>query len=305
MRMCVVANRQAGSSQRGETLFAELALRKDVVLHLPETPGEARDLVAGAADDGFDMVVAAGGDGTIHTVVNALAGQFDRVRFGVIPLGTGNDFSRTLAIPDDPLQALTLLTEGTEQALDLIGVEAGTRVEYCVNMAAGGYAGQMQSALPDLKKQWGPLGYLMGAFTTLPDLTEYDTRIAFDESPSERMTIINLIAGNGRTAAGGHRLAPLANPQDGLLDVIILEYVPLVNLAGLALQYVVGNFLEHEQVRFRRARRLRVTSKPPMMFELDGELFSDEPLTFTVEPGVLRTIVGPEYVADIDQAAKP
>ena len=299
MRMCVIANRQAGTSQRGEALFAELAQRDDVTLCLPETPDEAKEHAAAAARKGCDLVVAAGGDGTIHTVVNGLAGQFDRVRFGIIPLGTGNDLARTLAIPNDPLQALNLLDEGTEQALDLIRAEAGARVEYCINLAAGGFAGEIQETLPELKKQWGPLGYVLGAFTVLPDLTEYDTRIAFDDEPPVRMTTINVIAANGRTVAGGHRLAPLANPQDGLMDVVILEYVPLVDLAGVALQYVVGNILEHEQVLFRRVRRLQVTSRPPMLFELDGESFGDESLTLTIEPQVLRTIVGPEYAAAV------
>jgi len=305
MRICIISNCRAGSSATADEFFEAAACHPDVVLKYTEGEDDAKRFAAEAVREGFDVVAAAGGDGTIHTVVNGLEKDFGRVCLGVIPLGTGNDFPRTLAIPEDPCQALALLGSGIERPIDLMRVEAGGHVVYGVNMAAGGFAGQMQEALPDLKRQFGPLAYLLGAVTTLPEMTEYATRIRFDDAPPEEITAVNIVVANGRTAGGGHVLAPQANPEDGLLDVVIVRAGPLLDLASLSVQYLAGNYLDHEQVLFRRARRIEIQSEPPMQFEVDGELLPEGAITFQVVPRALRAIVGPGYSADVTANATP
>jgi diacylglycerol kinase (ATP) len=299
MRTCVILNANAGSAPSATDLKAELARRPDVCVYEPTSADEVRACVAGALKDGCDTVVAAGGDGTIHQVVNALAPDFGRARLAVLPLGTGNDLARTLAVPADPAAALAVLDGGAERRLDLIRVEAGARSLYCVNAAAGGFSGQMEELLTDeVKALWGPLAYLRGAANVLPNLSGYQTTLRLDEGVVERVEALNVLIANGRTAAGGFRVAPSANPEDGLLDVVTVFYRPLTDLAGVAALLLAGDYTSSDYVLHQRARRVEVSSRPGMWFSIDGELLGNEPTAFTVLPHALRVVVGPDYTPE-------
>jgi diacylglycerol kinase (ATP) len=299
MRACVILNASAGSAASATDLKARLASRPDVRLCEPDFAEEVRACVAGALADGCDTVVAAGGDGTIHTVVNALAADPGRARLGILPLGTGNDLARTLAIPSDPAAALALLGRGAERRIDLVRVATGGRSLYCVNVAAGGFSGQMEESLTDeVKAWWGPLAYLRGAANVLPNLAGYRTTLRLDEGVVARVEALNVLVANGRTAAGGFRVAPTANPEDGLLDVVTVCYRPLLDLAGVAALLLAGDYTSSDYVLHQRARRVEVASRPGMWFSVDGELVGNEPATFTVEPRALRVVVGPDYTPE-------
>jgi diacylglycerol kinase (ATP) len=299
MRLFILANARAGTAATAADIFSELAHRGDIILCQPESAEELSRCAAEAVRSGCDTVVAAGGDGTVHTVVNALADHLERVRLAVLPLGTGNDLCRTLAIPADPWAALSVALDGTERRIDLIRVESAARSQLCVNVAAGGFSGQVQEALDDeVKAWWGPLAYLRGAVNVLPTLTDYRTTIRRDHGPAETVEVLNLLVANGRTAAGGLRVAPRANPEDGLLDVVTVGCAPLLDLTGIAARLLAGDYLASEYVTHRRARRLDVTSTPGMWFSIDGELLTNQPVTFTAWPRALRVVVGPGYTPE-------
>jgi diacylglycerol kinase (ATP) len=297
MPPCLILNPNAGSSAQAVTLRQAVAGWPDLKLCETRSPGQATALAAAALQAGYDLIVAAGGDGTIHEVVNGLAADFTRARLGIIPLGTGNDLARTLALPADPLEAWQVVTTGLDRRLDLIKIEtAGMEAVYGINVAAGGFTGQMNERLTNtLKQSWGPLAYLLGAARVLPDLTNYKTLITCDQDPVERIEALNIVVANGRTAAGGYAVSPTANPEDGLLDLVIVRWGSLTELAEVATRFVAGTYLASEQVLHRRVRRLRLFSRPGMWFNVDGELLTKEPLTFTVQPQVLRVVVGPDY----------
>lgn len=296
MRICTILNPNAGSAEKAAALREVAISRSDLTLRETNRPGDARALAAQALREGYDVVVAAGGDGTIHEVVNGLAPHFAQVRLGIIPMGTGNDLGRTLAIPLDPAEALQVLTLGQERQIDLIQAETASQRVYGVNVAAGGFSGQVDEVLTDeLKASWGPLAYLIGATSVLRDLTHYPTIISRDDGPGERIDALNIIVANGRTVAGGFPVAPQANPEDGWLEVVIVKAVSLVQLAGVAARLLAGNYLESDHVLHYRARRLSIVSRPGMWFNVDGELFANEPITFTVQVRALRVMVGPTY----------
>jgi diacylglycerol kinase (ATP) len=299
MRTCVILNASTGSAASAADLRAELARRPGVGVYQPTSPDGVRSCVAGAVAAGCDTVVAAGGDGTIHTVVNALAADFGRVRLGILPLGTGNDLARTLAVPTDAAAALALLDGGAERRIDLVRVETAGRTLSCVNVAAGGFSGQMEELLTDeVKAWWGPLAYLRGAVNVLPNLAGYRTTLRLDDGVVERVEALNVLVANGRTAAGGFRVAPTANPEDGLLDVVTVCYRPLPDLAGVAALLLAGDYTSSDYVLHRRARRVEVASRPGMWFSVDGELVGNEPAAFTVQPRALRVVVGPDYTPE-------
>jgi diacylglycerol kinase (ATP) len=299
MRTCVILNARAGSAEAATDLRADLASRPDIDVCEPTSAADVRACVARALEAGCDTVVAAGGDGTVHTVVNALAADLDRARLAVLPLGTGNDLCRTLAVPFDPLAALALLDTGSERRIDLVRVDTAGRSLWCANVAAGGFTGQMQEQLTDdVKALWGPLAYLRGAVGVLPNLTGYQTTLRLDDGVVERIDALNVLVANGRTAGGGLQVAPLANPEDGLLDVVTVFYRPLLELTGVAALLLAGDYLRSDYVIHQRARRVQVVSTPGMWFSIDGELLSNESITFTVRPRALRVLVGPDYTPE-------
>jgi diacylglycerol kinase (ATP) len=296
MRVFVLFNAKAGSARSADAVRQLLAARVDVTVVTPRSPEETRREAARAKADGYDCIVAAGGDGTIHNVVNGLAPDFGRARLAVLPLGTGNDLRRTLAVPEDPTEALGLLDTGSVRRIDLFRVETPLRTFYGVNTASGGFGGQVLGAVTEeMKAAWGPLAYLRGAAAVLPDLRDYHTLIRFDDGPEERFEALNVIVANGRFAAHGWRVASRADIEDGLLDVIVVRYGPLFDLTAVAAQLLAGDYLDSGQVTLRRARRIRIESRPPMWFSIDGELTGEEPITSTVLPKALDVIVGPEY----------
>jgi diacylglycerol kinase (ATP) len=305
MRICLIVNPNAGSADAGTALRDAADRDPEVTVRETKAAGDGTRLAKEAAQEGFDIVVAAGGDGTVNEVVNGLAALPLKARLGIVPLGTGNDLPRTLAVPDDPLEAFALLRTGRERTIDLMRVRTGGRELYGANVGAGGFTGQMNEAMTDeIKDRWGPLAYLRGAVTVLPDLTRYRTRVRYDGAAWEDVHAMNIVVANARTAGGGTVVAPLANPEDGLLDVVVVSgRAGAVELAGVAARLLAGNYLESDAVTHRRARRVEIQSEPGMAFNVDGELLSDEPITFTVVPQALRVIVGDGYQPEGQPAA--
>lgn len=271
------------------------------VLHETAGRGDAFRAARSAADDGFDTVVAAGGDGTVTEVVDGLAAGGARARLGILPLGTGNDLARALAIPLDVDAAVATLAEGNERTIDLIEVRAsGAAPTLAANVAAGGFSGRVDEEMTaEAKDRWGTLAYVLGAMKVLPDLSGYRTTIAWDDGEAEEIDALAVLVANGRSVAGGRVVAPLASLEDGLLDVIVLRQGSLLDLAGVAARLALGTFLESDAVDMRRARALHVESTPPMRFNVDGELLPEGPVTFRVVPHALRVIVGHDYCPQV------
>lgn len=305
MRTWIIANPSAGSAGEKLSRVRELAAgQAGLTLHETAGPGHARELAREAARRGVERVVAAGGDGTIHEVVQGLTAAPERPMLGVIPLGTGNDLARTLGVPTDPAEAVALLDHGVPRTVDLIRVQMDGQIRHAVNVAAGGFSGQVDEVLTDeLKAAWGPLAYVRGAIKALPDLTAYRTAIAWDDGELERIEALNIVVANGRTCAGGIQVAPAADPSDGLLDVVVVRYASLLDLAGIAARLLVGDYTNSDEVSLRRARRVRIESRPGMWFNVDGELIGNGPVTFEAVPAALTVIV-PAEVAPAAAAAR-
>ncbi len=248
-------------------------------------------LVRKALHLGCDTIVAAGGDGTLNEVVNGISAKRSSVRLGLIPLGTGNDFARTLGIPTDIGDAIGVIATGRTRPIDLVRVTSN-RVRYFVNVSAGGFSGLVDEKLTAAMKQsWGPLAYLRSAVATLPQLHAYRTTISFGRGRRLVAQAYNVIIANGRYAGGGTMIAPRASIDDGLLDIILIRERPLAELAVLAAKVALGKHLSSKAIVFRRAAKVRVKSRPGMWFNTDGELVGRGPATFEVLPRALQFIV--------------
>eukprot|EP00913_Durusdinium_trenchii_P010940 g10269.t1 len=262
----------------------------------PELEIEIKLLAAG---DGVELVVAAGGDGTVNSIAQGIQSSGNAACMGILPTGTGNDLARSLAMPLDLLQAAQLLIEHQDthvRSIDTALLETDSTERPFVNMATGGNSGQFTQQLTDeMKSFWGALCYLRGTLTVMANLKVFDLRVSYDGGTVEEFRALNVFIANGRTSGGGLNVAPRASLEDRLLDTIIVKDGPPVDLAILATRYVAGDFHESDLIVFRQARRLSIEADPPITFTVDGDVATESPAEFSIQPEQLRVVVGPEY----------
>lgn len=288
---CVILNPSAGSVRVLEDLVKQIAQLPDAKVQMTTKSGSAARLARAALRNGCNLIVAAGGDGTLNEVINGIRENAGETRVGLIPLGTGNDFARTIGLPTELDAALEVVRAGHTREIDLVRVTSD-KVRYFLNVSAGGFSGLVNEKLtPEMKKTWGPLAYLRSAAAALPELRAYRTTLAFDNTESLTLDLYNVVVANGRYVGGGTLIAPEASVDDGQLDIILIPKRPAAELALLAAQVVVGAHLSSEAVVFRRAAKLTVNSKPGMWFNVDGELVGNEPACFEILPRALRFVV--------------
>lgn len=289
-KTCIILNPSAGSVSDLDLVTARLESLPNAELRLTDKRGSAARCAKTALKKGCDTIIAAGGDGTLNEVVNGIGENLGEARVGLIPLGTGNDFARTIGMPVELEAAMEVILAGETQPVDLVRVTSDD-VRYFVNVSAGGFSGLVNEKLtPEMKKTWGPLAYLRGAAAALSELRAYRTTLAFDNTESLVIDLYNVVVANGRYVAGGTLIAPEAVINDGLLDVVLIPKRPATELAMLAAQIGMGNHLSSESIVFRRAANVTVNSKPGMWFNVDGELVGNEPARFEILPRALRFI---------------
>ena len=292
MKTLIVLNPVAGSVGNVDELAEKLRLINDAELRVTTKQGEAENFSREAADHGFDLIVAAGGDGTLNAVINGLGERISDVSVGLVPLGTGNDFARSLNLPKDIDTSIELIERRQTRQIDAVRVTSDC-TRYFVNVSGGGFSGIVDEKLtPEMKTTWGPLAYLRGAAEALPELCAYRTEMLLDDSEQMAMNLYNVIVANGRYVAGGIPIAPEAVIDDGLLDIILIPERPAAHIALLMGQILLGEHLTNEALVFRRAAKLAVNSHPGMWFNVDGELVGNEPAVFEVMPRALRFVVG-------------
>src|SRR5256714_672523 len=261
-KTCIILNPLAGKARDLDDIVARLAELPGAEIRLTNRPGSAARFAKTALRNGRKLIVAAGGDGTLNEVINGIGENSGDVRVGLIPLGTGNDFARSIGVPPDVDAAIDLIRAGETRAVDLVRVTSD-EVRYFVNVSAGGFSGLVDEKLtPEMKKTWGPLAYLRSAAAALPELRGYRTTLAFDDGESLMEELYNVVVANGRYVGAGTLIAPEASVDDGLLDIVLIPQRSATELAVLAGQVGMGTHLSSGPNVFRRAAKLTVNSKP-------------------------------------------
>ena len=298
MTVCVIVNPNAGSVEEIEVLERTVGSSlPGVELCVTREEGDARRFAREALKAGAGLIVAAGGDGTLNEVVNGLADDFGSARLGLIPLGTGNDFARSINVPADLDAAIGILREGRVRTLDVARATFGDGSRYFINMAAGGFSGLVSEKADEVKDRWGPLAYLRAAVGVLPELQGFDATFLIDGSDGrERLKLetYNVVVSNGRYVAAGIPVAPQSRLDDGRLDLMLVPTASLREMAILLPQVLLGRHTESDRLIFREITSLEIASDPAMAFNVDGELIGETPVRFEVLPRALRVVVGPE-----------
>lgn len=267
-----------------------------------EGPEDARE----AAEEWREgLLIVCGGDGTVNEAVNGLgrAGFPEGVTLALLPSGTGNDLAATLCIPEDPDGAEGVIRQNRVRTLDIARVSSeGVGEHFFVNVATGGLGAEVSDTTEgEYKKRWGKLAYLRASLEVARDFDVRDMTLTLD-GEEHTMRALNMAVGNCRYAGGGWPAAPRANPEDGLLDVVVIQDIGLPELLKLAPAALArADYLDTEGVFFARAKEIHVETTPPgLEFNADGELIGDVPVSFSVMPRALKVIVGPGYVPDVE-----
>src|ERR687894_3032789 len=261
------------------------------------------DAVEAAREWRDGLLIVAGGDGTINDAVNGLgrAGFPEDVTLGILPAGTGNDLAATLEIPNDADLAEDVIRQNRVRTLDVARVKSeGVGERFFINVATGGLGAEISDANEgEFKKRWGKLSYLRASLEVAKDFDVRELDLSLD-GELRKVRAVNMVVGNCRYAGGGWLAAPKANPEDGLLDVVIIETLGVADLLQLAPASLMRNsYLDKDGVFLARAKEIRVETQPPgLEFTTDGEVIGDEPAEFSVVPHALKVIVGPGYVPD-------
>jgi diacylglycerol kinase (ATP) len=303
VRTCVIFNPAAkGDKARHfrrhlDEIGAESTLKQTTAVGLKQTTavGDARTLAAEAVREGFEIVVAAGGDGTLNEVLNGIGdvpGGLQRVRLGVLPLGTVNVFARELDIPRKLEPAWQTIRQGRETRIDLGGIEYSlngtTARRYFVQLAGAGLdARAIELVNWPLKKKIGPLAYVVAGLQALAHSPAHIT-----VSDGTRTMVGGLVLiGNGRLYGGAFAVFPQADPRDGVLEVCVFPRVNWLTLIRCAPRLLLRGFLPTKAVERFRAATFTLTSPAPTPLEVDGELIGQLPAKFFVEPRGLRVII--------------
>ena len=250
--------------------------------------GDARRFVSEAGN--VDLLIAAGGDGTLNEVLHGLMDLSEAVRpiLGIVPLGTANDFATACGIPRDSTKALALCLKGEGVPIDV----GKANDQWFINAASSGFGAEITATTsPELKRLLGPAAYtLMGAILAI-NLQHYHGRLIL---PDREITGSGPVAivGNGRQTGGGMQVAPRACIDDGLLDVLVVRQIPPMALLAAAreLQQLPP---DGEYISYWQTPWLEVNPEEAIPVNLDGEPLRFSTVRYEAVPKAIQLIVPP------------
>lgn len=235
--------------------------------HATTGPGDAINAARIAVERRYDLVVSAGGDGTINEVVNGLAEQEYRPKLGIIPVGTTNDFARALHIPRDIVAAAEIIARG-----ETIPVDIGRMNDkYFINIGGGGRLTELTYDVPSkLKTMLGQLAYYLKGMEMLPSIKATQVSIEYDGKLFEGEVMLFLV-GLTNSVGGFEKLAPNSSINDGLFSLLILTKTNLADFIRIATLALRGEHINDPKVIYTQANRIKVLSEETVQLNLDGE----------------------------------
>lgn len=290
-------NPEAGSRDT-KSLAATLDRDPAVDLRVVADPGEITELARSVAEEGFEIVAAAGGDGTVGAVAAGLHRAGTGASLAIVPIGLGNDFARHVGLARDPLKALRSALDsaasGRTRFADLIRCVSALepdRPRWALNAVVGGLAGRIDDALDaGRRRRWGRLAYLRAAIDELQRLRPRSIRLTVDGREFELDALMVVVAG-GRYAGGGIPLVPDASPFDGRLDVVVILRTPGVLVPSTLLRVLRGRHIGSDNVVALIGERVTLGTGHDFWMNRDGETWTAGSAVFEIVPGALPVLV--------------
>jgi diacylglycerol kinase (ATP) len=242
-----------------------------------EYPGHATQLARQAGEQGYDLVVAVGGDGTVHEVVNGLmqVPQEKRPALGIVPLGSGNDFAHILGIPVDPAKALVSSINGQPHPLDIASVcNENNRLEYFNNTIGIGFDAVVNIHTRQITRIHGFMMYFVALIRTIfRNFDAIDLHVETDQETWDLNTLM-LALGNGPREGGGFLVTPDAKYDDGILNYVTIRKISRLMMLRLVPEVMRGTHGRFKVVRMGTCRKMTVLSKQALYIHCDGEVYS-------------------------------
>jgi diacylglycerol kinase (ATP) len=261
----------------------------DATVVTTESPGHAKRLVAEARLQHYDGVAAAGGDGTLFESLNGLMTHLPDARppLGLIPLGTGNAFSRDIGLaPGQWREGVELIARGKTRRVDVGLIKCGSDVIHFLNIAGVGFVSEAGKTSARLKFA-GRMAYTLGTLWQCLRLRSYELKIDVDGTAISQNSLFIEVS-NSRYTGTSFLIAPDARIDDGLLDVVWVRDVSRLRLLRLFPSIYSGRHVEHEEVAFARARVIEIQGPPGLELMVDGELRGITPARIECLPGAIE-----------------
>ena len=294
MRACVIFNPTArGDKARHFRRHLE-EFSDGIALKPTQAPGDGRRLATEAVRDGFDTLVAAGGDGTVNEVLNGLADApsgFARARLAVLPVGTVNVFARELGLPLQLRPAWQAIMSGRERSIDApfadFSTEDGPQRRHFAQLAGAGLDARAISLVDwQLKKRIAQFAYVLAGLKAMRAPNPLISVTANHQTVQGELVLI----GNGRFYGGSLPMFPAAKLDDGLLDICIFPRVSWGLLMRYAIGFVTGRPIPPGDLRVLRVANATLSATAPVPFELEGDLCGELPVRLGVAHRELRVI---------------
>ncbi|HVP23434.1 MAG TPA: diacylglycerol kinase family protein [Conexivisphaerales archaeon] len=256
--------------------------------------GTGSSLSRRALKEGYDVVVSVGGDGTLNEVVNGFFEGGKPINpdasLGVLSLGTGSDFVKTLGIERSLSSYLATLKKGKTKMVDSVrSVVAGPRgskeTRYFINVAECGSGGAVVDKVNRTTKAFGGrISFLWGILTTLPTYKNHTVTFSVDSGPEVTSVLNDFVVANGRFFGGGLKPAPQAELDDGILDVVTIGDLRFREVVFNLRKLTEGTHLSNPKVTLTKGRRVAVRSEERTLVEEDGEIVGFLPAQFEIVP---------------------
>ena len=301
-RTVAVVNPNSANGRTGKDWpQIEKAIRRaipDVEVVMTDAPGDATEKTRKALNDGFEMVVSVGGDGTNNEVVNGFFTKGKPVKgkavFGVLSRGTGSDLIKTLGIPKAYEESAPRLAGRDTAPLDVgkmtYVTHAGrTAVRYFINIASFGIGGDVDRRVNETTKFFGgKASFLWASLMGLLRWTNKPVTIRIDDGEPEDLRMFSGVVANGQYFGGGMWVAPQAKMDDGRFDVVLMGDLSRAEVMTSMTRIYKGRHFPHPKVRYTNARVVRAESDAEVLIDLDGEQPGRLPATFEILPGAIR-----------------
>jgi diacylglycerol kinase (ATP) len=301
------------ASARGATRRAWAEMRAELINLFPEfieritsRPGEATEVTREALANGITRVIAVGGDGTLSEVVNGYVDDTghhinEGAAIGILPSGTGSDFCRSLGL-NSAKEAIDALAGASTKMLDAVRIvysdkDGASASRAFINVASFGLGGDVSALVNrwrDSLPRWigGRARFVAAAVRALERYRNYDVQVRLDDGRDIEIASNLMVVANGKFGGAGMKLAPHAEMDDGLLDVIITDRATRLDVMKELPRIRRGGYLSNPKVTEFRARRVSITASEPMAIDVDGEMAGYTPARLTILPRAVRFLMG-------------
>jgi len=300
MKTLLILNPAAGKG-KGKKIFSKIhsLLKKNIDSLKVETslyPGHIYEIGQNAIREGYQKIITIGGDGTPFELINGLYSSGKpkyEIQLGMIPSGTGNSFLRDFMDNPDEENCVRAILDGKCRQVDLIEFQYnknGPIKQYCLNIMGIGLIADILKLTNEKLKGFGSMGYSLAVLIRLFKGIDNHFTLKADQQSME-LKDSALAISNSKYTGGKMKMAPMAETDDGKVDIIVFKEVNRRDIINIFINVFKGNHIHHDRVEVFNAKEIQITADPQQLFMADGELLGETPLKIKVLPKELSILI--------------